>query len=332
MRRRAPGPTPSPAAGARSRPGPGRPLPRPPADGVDLAVADVSDPPAAAREGAQFSVTETTVNGGQRGRAAASAVRFYLSPDSEQSLQERRGGTAHGAARRAAWAASRDAGRAGRAGRAARRRRWSRSRSARSPAATTCSRAPTTARAVAEAAEGDNCRVATHPENGVEVPTPIQILAEDREYRVDAFSDIFDQPDEADDVADVRQYSPIFCNNQLQPTVSMLPAALASVHAFLAEHAPNGQALFVATAAYNDADPRAGGRGRRDTMGRPGAALAALVRAHELDRPRPRTSSTRPRSPPASACPRRRWRCSTPPSASTTPTGRRWASAATRSR
>ena len=136
--------------------------------------------------------------------------------------------------------------------------------------------------AVAEAAEGDNCRVATHPESGVEVPTPIQILAEG-EYRVDAFSDIFDQPDEADDVADLRALRPDLLQQPGDGTVSTLPAALASVHAFLAEHAPNGQALFVGTAAYNDAEPRAGGCGRGDRMGRPGAALAALVRAHELE-------------------------------------------------
>ena len=136
--------------------------------------------------------------------------------------------------------------------------------------------------AVAEAAEGDNCRVATHPEDGVEVPTPIQILAEG-EYRVDAFSDIFDQPDEADDVADLARLSPTFCNNPATSTVSTLPAALASVHAFLNEHAPNGQALFAGIAAYHDATRAQEAAGGAIAMGRPGAALAALVRAHELE-------------------------------------------------
>ena len=139
-------------------------------------------------------------------------MRFYLSPDSEQSLQERGRAAAHGAARRSD-------------GR--RRASWPRSAAQARSEAPTLVTVPIGTQpgryhllacaddraAVAEAAEGDNCRVATHPENGVEVPTPIQILAEDREYRVDAFSDIFDQPDEADDVADLRQYSPIFCNN-----------------------------------------------------------------------------------------------------------------------
>jgi hypothetical protein len=136
--------------------------------------------------------------------------------------------------------------------------------------------------AVAEAAEGNNCRVATHPENGVEVPTPIQVLAEG-EYRVDAFSDIFDQPDEADDVDDLRLFGPTFCKNPAQPTVTALPAALASVRSFLAERAPNGQALFAQTAFYNDATRLQEAAGGAITMGRPGAALAALVRAHELE-------------------------------------------------
>ena len=65
--------------------------------------------------------------------------------------------------------------------------------------------------------------------------------------------------------------------------MSTLPAALASVHAFLAEQAPNGQALFAATAAYNDATRAQQAAGGAITMGRPGAALAALVRAHELE-------------------------------------------------
>ena len=121
---------------------------------------------------------------------------------------------------------------------------------------------------MAEAAEGDNCRVATHPENGVEVPTPIQILAEDREYRVDAFSDIFDQPDEADDIDDLRRFSPTFCNNPAQADGEHAARrARLRARASSPSTRPNGQALFAGTAAYHDADPRAAGRRRRDHDG-----------------------------------------------------------------
>jgi hypothetical protein len=270
----APGPSPQPAPA----PAPAPPSP-PAADGVNLTVADVSDPPAAAREGTQFSGTETTVNAGSAG-AAASTVRFYLSPDSALSLQERTVAP-HTALRDVRMGGVRELGALG-AG-------------ARSEAATlvtvplgtqpgryhllACADDRT---AVAEAGEGDNCAVATHPENGVEVPTPVQVLAEG-EYRVDAFSDIFDQPDEADDVDDLRLFGPTFCKNPAAATVSTLPAALDSVRAFLAERAPNGQALFAQTAFYDDATRLQEAAGGAITMGRPGAALAALVRAHELE-------------------------------------------------
>ena len=63
-------PAPQSASAPPSRPRP-RATPAPPTDGIDLAVADVSDPPAVAREGAQFSVTEATVNRATPPRAPA---------------------------------------------------------------------------------------------------------------------------------------------------------------------------------------------------------------------------------------------------------------------
>ena len=207
-------------------------------------------------------------------------MRFYLSPDSEQSLQER-AAAPHTALRDVRMGGVRELAALGAQARS------------EAPTLVTVPLGTQPGRyhllacaddrsAVAEAAEGDNCRVATHPEGGVEVPTPIQIQAEG-EYRLDAFSDIFDQPDVADDVDDLRRFGPTFCKNPAQATVSTLPAALASVRAFLAQRAPNGHALFAGTAAYNDPTLAQQAAGGAIAMGRPGAALAALVRAHELE-------------------------------------------------
>ena len=183
--------------------------------------------------------------------------------------------------------------------------------------------------AVAEAAEGDNCRVATHPEDGVEVPTPIQILAEG-EYRVDAFSDIFDQPDEANDVADLRALRPDLLQQPGAGT-STLPAALVSVHAFLAEHAPTAKPCSPAPPPITT-PPRAGGRRRRDRDGpsrrRAGRAGArARARADPGLAPRQRGRGRVQRRPAlggAGDARRRR--------APRGPDRPRWASAATRSR
>ena len=62
-----------------------------------------------------------------------------------------------------------------------------------------------------------------------------------------------------------------------------LPAALASVRAFLAEHAPNGQALFAGLAAYNDATLAQGPPAARSPWAAPERRWPPLVRAHELE-------------------------------------------------
>jgi tetratricopeptide (TPR) repeat protein len=271
------------AANAQAAPVPAAgPIAAPAGDGANLAVADVSDPPATGREGQQFGVDDTTVNGGNA-PAAASAARFYLSPDPEASLEDRR--------------ERRDDPRT-----ALRDVRMGGARDVPALDAQAGSDAPIETRvtipigirpgayyllacaddrgAVAEAREDDNCRVATHPEDDAEKPTPIQIVAEEQQYRIDAFSDVLDQPDEADDEADLAQLSAVFCKNPIPDAAHSLPAAIASIKAFLDARADQSQ--FAASPEYQDALKAETAAGAAIAASRPGAALAALIRAHEL--------------------------------------------------
>jgi tetratricopeptide (TPR) repeat protein len=269
--------TPVPTATATPRP--------PPGDGANLWALDVSDPPATGREGETFRLADEVSNVGNAG-AAAGAVRFYLSPDSETSLEERR--TSQDEPR----TALRDVRMGGaREVPALAPNQRSDSPAERTPVTIPIGIRPGTYHLlacaddradVAESAEDDNCAVATHLENGAEKPTPITILAEEQPYRVDALSDIFDQPDEADDEADLTQLSQVFCKNPIPNTIHSLPEAIASIKRFLEEKAPGANAQFANSPEYQDATKAEEVAGAAITVNNPGAALAALVRAHEL--------------------------------------------------
>lgn len=276
-----PGPAPAPPSAPAPQPAP----PAPPAEGANLQVADVSDPPASAREGGEFGVSDSTVSAGTAG-TGASAVRFYLSPDPEESFKHRRESTEdpRRGLRDVRLGGSRDVAALGAGARsdAALPTRLTVPFGTRPGTYYLLACADDRA-AVAEAVEDDNCRVATHPEGDVEKPTPIQILAEDVAYRVDAYSDIFGQPDEADDIDKLARMSPAFCANPAPGGATSLPGALDAIERMLDDTAPQGQAKFKASAEYQDAHKAEVAAGGAITMGSPGAALAALVRAHELE-------------------------------------------------
>ena len=299
-RRPPPAPQPAPAPAPAPAP-PSVPTPAPPTDGVDLAVADVSDPPAAAREGAQFSVTEATVNEGATPPPAPAPCASTF-PDSEQSLQER-GAAPHTALRdvrhgrrararraRRAQAPQRGAdaghgpdGHAARLVSADRVRRRSRRRWGRRPKTTTA--APRRIRRT-----GSRSRRRSGCSRG-------------REVRVDASATTSTSP-RGRRRGDARGVP----RRVLQQPVAgrLRPSSQAVVHqAFLAGARP--MARCVASAAAPS--PRRGaqpGRGRRrDRRAGRGRAGGADARARARAAARPRTSSTRPRSPPASGLPAR---------------------------
>ncbi len=283
-----PAPAAAPPAPADPGPAPG-PTPPPPApgDAADLTVADVSDPPAAAREGDAFSVRDTVANADASGRADASAVRYYLSRDSAASLDERRESTSdpRTALTDVLMGGVREIGSLGSGAQS------------EAPADGTQVRVPIGIApgtyhllacaddrgAVAESAEDANCAVATHPVDDREVPTPITILAEEQEYRIDALSDVFTVPALADDVSMLDGLKDAFCANVTPSTGIALPDAIASTKRFLDEQAPGAAAQFAASPEYHDATRLEAAAGAAITAGVPGAALASLVRAHELE-------------------------------------------------
>ena len=258
-----PAPTPTPT-----------PTPEPPATGVDLRAVDVSDPPGVAREGSSFPLTETVAAGGTP--VPASTTRFYLAPDSAASLADRRDDAAADPR-----TSLRDILMGG-------------ARAVSALAASETSQAQTTVMvpigtrpgvyhllacaddrgAVREDREGDNCAVATHPEDGVEKPSLIRVIAEEQEYRIDALSDVF-EPEPSLDAA--------MCTPQTYPTFTSVAAAVASAERFLQTRAPDGMAAFAQSAAYTDPDLAEESAAAALAGDAPGAALAALLRAHELE-------------------------------------------------
>ena len=128
--------------------------------------------------------------------------------------------------------------------------------------------------AVREAREGDNCVVATHPEGGVEKPSLIRVIAEEQEYRIDALSDVF-EPDPSLD--------PLMCTPESHQTFTSVAGAVASARQFLHARAPEGMAAFAQSPAFLDADLAEEAAAAALAGDAPGAALAALLRAHELE-------------------------------------------------
>jgi tetratricopeptide (TPR) repeat protein len=257
-----PAPTPSPTT-----------PPTTPGSGVDLAATDVSDPPGQVTEGGTFGLDDTVAGGAEP--APASTTRFYLSPDGPASLLERKStATALG-----------DVAMGGR-----------REVPALAPNATSSSTTPTLVtvppgtrpgtyfvlacaddrEAVAEADEGDNCVMATHPEAGQEKPSLVTVVAEAQDYRIDTFSESYDP------LLGAGQIDPTACAATATGSFANVASAIVSAHAFLEARAPAAMAAFASSPEYNDPLALQEAAGAAVIEGAPAAALAALLRAHEL--------------------------------------------------
>lgn len=250
------------------------PAPEPPPTGADLRAVDVSDPPGVAREGSSFPVTDTVVAAGEP--VPSSTTRFYLAPESAASLADRRDDASadpRTSLRDILMGGARDV-----PGLVA----------SATDQGETQVMVPIGTRpgvyhllacaddrgAVREAREGDNCAVATHPENGVEKPSLIRVIAEEQEYRIDALSDVF-EPDPSLD--------PVMCTPQTHQMFTSVAAAVGSARQFLDARAPAGMAAFAQSPAFTDADLAEEAAAAALAGDAPGAALAALLRAHELE-------------------------------------------------
>ncbi|HEX8101574.1 MAG TPA: hypothetical protein VF533_03105 [Solirubrobacteraceae bacterium] len=280
-----PGPV-APLDAAPATPAAPAPEPQPqpdPAGRPDLAVTDVSDPPARVTEGGGFTLAHAVANDGAA--APATTTRFYLSPDSEQSLRERRESAAD--PRRAL-----DDVLLGGAGDVPALPAGGRSESPGTSVSVPAGTRPGVYHlvacaddraATAEAVEDANCAVATHPEAGVERPSVVEIVAEAQDYRIDALSDVFEDTDESDE-EDLDRSREAFCAPTPDSGARTVDEALASIRAYVnAKAGPEAMAQFAASPEYADADKAETAAAAAVATKRPSAALAALVRAHELE-------------------------------------------------
>ena len=248
-----------------------------PGNAPDLVATDVSDPPSEVPEGGQFSLHDTVADTGFP--AGASTTRFYLSPDGPKSLQERR--TTGVSLTDVVMGGYRDV-------------------PALAPGAGSSDTTPTLVtvpvgtragtyyvlacaddrEAVAESDEGDNCVFATHPENGVEKPSLVKVIPEQtpdgatQEYRMDTESQTFDP---------MVPIDPSACGTTVSGSFATVDGAIASAQAFLDQKAPDAMAAFKASPEYDDTLALQQSAQAAIVAGAPAAALAALLRAHELE-------------------------------------------------
>src|SRR5688572_774222 len=127
---------------------------------------------------------------------------------------------------------------------------------------------------VRESKEGDNCR---RSRRKVRFVGPLNAPL----YRVDAFSDFARlQPVEDDPATFMRG---IWCRPTERDKMPSLDAAMDSVKRKLSEKSgSDGYAAFKRSAEYKSAAGSERAAGAAFAVGQPGAALAAMVRAHEL--------------------------------------------------
>jgi tetratricopeptide (TPR) repeat protein len=253
---------------------PSQPEPEPAPTGADLRAVDVSDPPGVAREGSSFPLTDTVAAATEP--VPASTTRFYLAPDSAASLADRRDDASadpRTSLRDILMGGARDVPGLAAGGTDQGETQVMVPIGTRPGVYHLLACADDRA-AVREAREGDNCAVATHPENGVEKPSLIRVVAEEQEYRIDALSDVF-EPDPSLD--------PVMCTPQTHATFTSVAAAVGSARQFLEARAPAGMAAFAQSPAFTDADLAEAAAAAALAGDAPGAALAALLRAHELE-------------------------------------------------
>ena len=223
----------------------------------NLVVSSVSEAPASLAEGSKFTATELVRNAG-RATAGASTVRYYLTKDAKRTLDDILlvGAREVGALRRGGSSAG---------------RRVKVEVPLGTPAGTYQLMACADDRgAVDESREDDNCRVARkkRPVTGGGA------------MRVDAFSDTFFPPDADSERIQVGLIKTLYCTAPAKSKPLTLRAALASVKKKLGKRA---WSQFAKSPSYRKAALAERSAGAAIVRDAPGAALAALVRAHELE-------------------------------------------------
>jgi tetratricopeptide (TPR) repeat protein len=246
----------------------------------NLEVASVGTLPAVVAEGATFKLkVETTANTGN-GKAGATTTRFYLTRDAEASIAERRASKTNP---RSALADVLLTG--------------AREVPALDPGerSKTPRKKPTTLRvplgtaagewellacsddrgAVREKDEGDNCRAAGKT----------KVTAIGGDFRIDALTDFEPVPSDAEAAQDLSSMKSITCiPSSVKGGAMPLKKALASIESTLVAKAGRTDVTaFARSADAKSTKKLEAAAVNALAAGTPGAALAALVRMHELE-------------------------------------------------
>jgi len=241
--------------------------------GADLSVSSVSAPPRAVTAGQSMSLRVTVADAGPRA-AASAGVRFLLSSVPSASMKALRHGSAP----------PQDLvllGRGLRVARVAAHRR----RRARLHVTVPPSAPPGSYRLIAcvdpqdvvrERREGDNCRLARRA-------IVVKPAAATAALRLDSFSDVLGPPDpalEATQLGAVRGSGRCRAHGSARPM--SLRAAVRSIDRRLRRAAPKGMRALAASPAARSAAQAEAAAVSALVAKQPGAALAALIRAHAL--------------------------------------------------
>ena len=240
----------------------------------DLEVKSVSVDATTVTEGAELTISHTVQNRGKV-TAKASVTRFYLTTDVGASLAERKSSRTNPRSSLTDILLEGDAPvksvKAGRSVTAART-------TVTVPVGTPPARYTVLACAddhgqVGEADEADNCKATTAKVEVDEAPGS-------EDLTVQSFSDTYPWPENEQSNL---SYIKIFCNSAYPAKRYTLSSAIASIRSHLEELAPGGLAKVDQSGLADtatDAERLAAGA---LTGGSPGLAIAALLKAHELE-------------------------------------------------
>lgn len=240
----------------------------------NLVIAKVSSPPAALAAGSQFTVKDTTKNRG-RGRAGKSTTRYYLTKNPAQSLRDRKTSTTNPRTSPTDILLNGE-----RTVKKLRRHKSSKGKTLVTvPGGTPAGRYYLLACAddhgvVAEKKETDNCKASAA---GQPVAPPSGSAG-----RIDSFSDTYPALDPSDEEG-IKQGLKIACIAPTPPRKLTLAQATTSADTYLKRVAgADAMAKFRATPQYNSAGALPLLAAGAIASGSPGTALAAELRAHEL--------------------------------------------------
>lgn len=251
----------------------------------NLKSQKVSNPPTSVQEGGSFKLDDTVQNVSKKEKAGKSDVRFYLAIDAKLSLAERTKSKLHPRVYASDVLLGGFRGVPALAAGAQSSNPKNKRTTVRVPVGTrpglyyllACS---DDRGAVVELKEDDNCKVARKR---------VTVTALPGELVVDTLGDVLPEPTEQEDAQTLQQNKPLACAKIPTKQFKTLPAALKSVDSFLTRTAgADAMAGFRASPEYKSADAAEKAAGAAVALGQPGAALAALVRAHQLE---PRQSS-----------------------------------------